>query len=284
MDDVGEIIARCMAKAGTQKSADEPREPEEPQVLAQLPIWPEPERVAPSAFLRSALFGVVRKGCRKQLKRELLASWKGSSILYTGEQLDQYDEDVWLEALHLSRLQDLSDENGVQFTARSFLKAMGRKYSGSAAVVLLGSFERMVANAVTVRIDDCEYVGSLIHSFVRHELSGRYILKLNPDLRKLFDAGYTRFNWSKRRALPTDLGRWLYGYIHSHRATRNEPHRIGVTSLRSLCGAKTELKGFRRNLRRAMMDLEKARVVSGWKITAGDALEFVRNPGSRSGK
>lgn len=277
MDEVGEIIARCMAQAGCQEPENDSGEVQEAQALVQLPIWPEPERAAPSALLRSALFGVVRRGRRKQLKRELLASWKGSSIRYTGEQLDQYDEDVWLEALHLARVQDLSDENGVQFTARSFLKAMGRKYSGDAAVVLLNSFERMVANAVVVRIGDCEYVGSLIHSFVRHESSGRYILKLNPDLRKLFDAGYTRFNWKKRRALPTDLARWLYGYIHSHRATKSDPHRIGLSSLRALSGSNTEMKGFRRSVRRAMADMEKAKVVSRWRITAGDALEFARS-------
>lgn len=249
--------------------------------IVQLPLWPEPARAAPSAILRSALFGVVGRGRRKSMKRESLASWKTVALEYTGEQLDQYDLNVWLQSVHLARTQSLSDANGVNFTSRGFLKSMKRSYSGAAAKALHDSIHRMVACAVAIRVDDCEYMGNLIHSCVHNENSGRYVLRLNPQLRALFDSGYTRLDWETRLALTTDLARWLHGYVQSQRATTQNPHRIAVSTLRSLSGAETELKDFRRNLRIALESLKQEDAVSRWRITNNDALEFIRREGGK---
>ncbi|HEY9758747.1 MAG TPA: plasmid replication initiator TrfA [Oculatellaceae cyanobacterium] len=252
--------------------------------IIQLPLWPEPARAAPSAILRSALFGVVRRGRRKSMKREALASWKTVVLEYTGEQLDQYDLNVWMQAIHLARLQSLSDANGVSFTSRGFLKAMKRTYSGAAAKALHDSIHRMVACAVTIRVGDCEYMGNLIHSCAHHEESGRYVLHLNPKLRDLFDSGYTRLDWETRLTLTTDFSRWLHGYVQSQRATACEPHRIAVITLKELSGSETDPRDFRRKLRLAMESLKRKRVVSRWRITDNDALEFVRFVKKEGGK
>lgn len=255
---------------------------EQEATIAQLPLWPEPQRVAPNAILRSALFGVVRRGKRRFVEGEtlLVSAWSGSSIRFMGQQLGQYDLDVWLQALHIARQQDLGDANGIRFTARSFLKAMGRKYSGDAAHVLFRSFERMVACAVTIRVGKVRYMGSLVESLVQHEPTQLYVLRLNPKLRALFGTGNTRMDWATRLALPTDLSRWMHGYVLSHRATKASPHRIGVATLRDLSGSTAAaLWKFREHLRRAMTLLAEVRAVTIWRITKGDALEFVR-PGA----
>ena len=62
-----------------------------------------------------------------------------------------------------------------------------------------------------------------------------------------------------------------------HKAIFKEPHRIGLEKLRDLCGSETgELKKFRQQIREAMAELQEASIVTRWKITSGDALEFVR--------
>jgi hypothetical protein len=206
-----------------------------------------------------------------------LEAWKGSSIRFKGEQLDQYDLDVWLQALHMARQQDLSGANGTRFTARSFLRAMGRRYSGKAARMLFKSLERMVACAVTIKVGDVRYVGSLVESFVQHEPSERYVLRLNPHLSALFGTGNTRMDWTTRLALSMDLARWMHGYVLSHQATAKAPHRIAVATLRDLSGSGTAaLRNFRLKLRQAMNALAQMQVVAVWRLTDGDALEFVR--------
>ena len=64
-----------------------------PKNVVQLPLWPEPVRAVPNGFLRSALFGAIRKGRRRYLKAEQLAALDGIEIRYTGQRLDQGDLD-----------------------------------------------------------------------------------------------------------------------------------------------------------------------------------------------
>lgn len=240
----------------------------------QLPECPETMRIIPSALLRSALFGIVRRGGRRHINGETLTSWKGASIRYKGEQLDQYDLDVWLQVLHIVRAQSF-DVAKAHFTARGFLKAMGRKISGAAAKVLFESLERMVACAVTVTLNGRSFTGSLVEEIYRD--GEKYVVRLNPKLCRLFDAGHTRLSWDTRLALPTDLSRWLHGYVLSHQATLTSPHRIAVGRICALTGSSAStLRKFRQTLKQAMAALDAANVVWRWRITESDALEFVR--------
>lgn len=248
----------------------------------QLSFWRDRERAVPTAIIRSALFGVVRRGRRPYLKRELIASWKNCEIRYTGVRLDQYDEDVWMQVLHLFRDQDLSDANGIRFTVRGFMKALGASYSGRGARSVFDSLERMRATAVIIRIGTFVYVGGLIDSFVEDEATGQYVVRINPDIAGLFGTGYTKIEAETRRGLGTQIAQHLYGYVQSHKATQEHPHRIGLSRLQTLMGSQTHLRDFRWKVRRAMEELQRAGVVASWRITEGDALEFVRPRGSRA--
>ena len=91
------------------------------------------------------------------------------------------------------------------------------------------------------------------------------------------DDDFTRLEWEIRLDLDMDLAKWLHGYIASHRATTQNPHRLGLKRLRELCGSdREELRFFRRDVRQAMRELQAAGVVTAWRITPGDALEVVR--------
>ena len=247
------------------------------EVLTQLPLWDDDQRAAPAAMLRSALFGVIKRGKRKAVEKELLASWAGSEIRYTGFRLDQADLDCWLEAVHLARQYPLGRD--VRFTARGFLRAMGRKGSGGKDLQWLdGSLNRMVACAVTIRFaNGQEYTGSLISEFFVDRNSGRYVVRINPLIAPLFDEAFVKLSVATRHRLTTDLARWLQGYIQSHKATEAHPHRIGLQQLKTLSGStRAHLRNLRLDVRRAMENLEAHGVVAQWRITDGDALEFVR--------
>lgn len=251
--------------------------------VIQFPLWPEPERAAPNAFLRSALFGVVKKGERRYCKQEKLAAWTDTDLAYTGEQLDQYDESVWLQLVHLHRIQGVEPGRPlyVNAKARGFMREFGRARGASTAKAFYESVSRMEACGVhlTQRIDgkEVEYISSLVQKAARVKGEERWAIVLNPDLVPYFAPGhYTRLDWATRLALPSDLARWLHGYVSSHQAMPKRPHRISLERLRELSGSRTELKDFRRKIKKAMTELERAEVVFAWRITEGDALEFVR--------
>src|SRR5215211_4307614 len=66
--------------------------------IIQLDFWEDGKRAAPNAVLRSALFPVLdTKKERPFLKEEKLCSVSGVEVIFTGQQFDQSDLDIYLE-------------------------------------------------------------------------------------------------------------------------------------------------------------------------------------------
>lgn len=249
-----------------------------------LPDWPEKTRGVPNLCLRSALFGVIKRGRRRAVKGELVASVKGLDIRYTGWRLDQGDFDVLAHALHMvSKYQQKSTNGYVQFTAKGFLKGIGRKAGKSGREWLKDSFRRLTASAVEIQLevphrygpDSFTYAGSLIDEFYYNAHDQSYFLKVNPKLAKVFDAGWTQLQWQQRLLLKTDLAKWLHGFYSSHRT----PYPVKVATLMRLCGSECHrLVDYRRGLRIAMGELVRVGAVVAWEIDCDDKVHVNRNP------
>jgi hypothetical protein len=279
MNSADDLVSRIRQIA--ERARQRPREPAPDPTpksakVVRLPLWPAELRTCPSAVLRSALFGVVRRGRRSYMERQVIAAWANTTIRYTGMRLDQADLDVWLAALHITRESGLGAQ--VRTSIGAMLKAMGRTQDGRAYEDFNNTIVRLTGCVVEITAGRKTYGGSLIESFERDEDTGRYVLYLNPRLAVLFeDEAFALIDWEQRHGLRRDLSKWLHGYVLSHKATQKEPHRIGLEKLRDLCGSETgELRFFRRDVREAMVELQEASIVARWKITSGDALEFVR--------
>lgn len=248
-----------------------------------LPDWPEKTRGVPNICLRSALFGVIRRGRRRAVKGELVAAVKGLDIRYTGWRLDQGDFDVLAHALHLVAKYQQTPINGyVQFTAKGFLKGIGRKAGKSGREWLKDSFRRLTASAVEIKLevprgyehDSFTYAGSLVDEFYYNIIDQSYFLKINPKLAKVFDAGWTQLQWQQRLHLKTDLAKWLHGFYSSHR----NPYPVKVATLMRLCGSECQrLADYRRGLRTSMNELVRVGTVASWKIDQEDKIHVNRN-------
>jgi hypothetical protein len=98
--DMAEVLEsmRRTLEAKAKKEATTPETlqsaPKPQAKIVQLPLWPEPTRGTPNSFLRGALFAAIQGKERQGLQRQVLASQKGSTIRFTGIQLDQSDLDV----------------------------------------------------------------------------------------------------------------------------------------------------------------------------------------------
>ena len=220
-----------------------------PAKIVMLPIWPDAVRAVPNGMLRSALFGAIRRGARRYLRRERIAALDGIEIFYTGERLDQGDLDVWETILHLARLQGLGNECRV--TAYQLLKILGKTDSGKNRDILDIRLSRMKATGVDVQVGRYGYEGSLIDEVYRDKETMEYVFRLNAKLRALFEPDqFTQIDWVVRRELDgKPLAQWLHGFYASHA----KPYPVSVAKLHELCGSDFDaLNDFRPKLRKAL--------------------------------
>ena len=240
-----------------------------------IPTWPDQKRGIPNLCLRSALFGVIQRGRRKAVKREAIAAVNGLNIHYTGWRLDQGDFDVLAHSLHLASHQATGQY--VQFTAKGFLKCIGRSHGKSGREWLKDSLRRLTASAVEIRLEvqrhfgseAFSYTGSLLDEFYYTEEDQTYFLKFNAKLARLFDAGWTQLQWQQRLLLRTDLAKWLHGFYASHRL----PYPMKVRTLQQLCGSDCgRLADYRGKLRSALEELVKAEIIASWNIDQEDKV------------
>ena len=237
-----------------------------PAKVVQLPLWPEAGRGVPNSILRGALFAAVQGKGRRYMKREILASQRGITIRFTGMQLDQSDLDVWEQALHLARQHPLGTR--CNFTARGFLRALGRSTGKSDHEWLKEAFARLVGCAVEITHGHRTYFGCLVEGGVRDERTGRYVLEINPKIANLSTATHwTAVDWEQRQRLRgKPLALWLQGFYASHA----EPYSLSVEYLHRLSGSRTKaLWKFKQNLAQALRDLKTSRAIHSFVIENG---------------
>lgn len=228
-------------------------------------------RGLPNAIARSALFNVanVRKGDRANYKRREIAALKGISITYTGEELRQDDEDVFLQILHIGRMQELG--SCVLFTANSMITELGWTRNAPSSRRLIDSLDRLKASALAVTVETRQskrenYTGSLVRSFRWREDFGEKPLRhwevlLEPEIMALFNPhSYSQLNWNLRLKLPP-LAKWMHTFYHSHQ----EPFPYKVETFYRLTDSGiAELRKFRYSLKKALERL----VAEGFLLSA----------------
>ena len=239
-------LGRVEDDCGLRQDAAPPTADSRPLAKAvRLPVWAEAVRGVPNGVLRSALFGAVRKGPRRYLKRERIASLEGVEIFYTGERLDQGDLDVWQAVLHLARLQDMGEQ--CRFTAYAMLKMLGKADTGQNRATLHTRLTRLRANAVEFRQSRFSYIGGMVDEAYKDEETLEYVVVMNPKLRTLFERDqWTAVDWAVRLELTGQpLAQWLHGFY----ATHAQPYPISVGKLHGLCGSENQsLRGFKQEL------------------------------------
>jgi hypothetical protein len=228
------------------------------------------------------LFGVVKKGPRRYLEHEPIASVEGVDIHYTGQRLDQGDLDVWEAVLHIARQQGLGLE--CRFTAYAMLKLLNITDSGKNRETLYKRLLRLKANGVGIKQGRFSYVGSLIDEVYREEETHEYVIRLNSKLHALFEKDqWTALDWAVRLELAGHpLAQWQHGFY----ATHAQPYPISVAKLHILCGSEDQnLFSFRQNLRYAFDAVTAACEKYGQSFSAeirDDDLVYIDRQPSRS--
>ena len=273
LEQLSERIPELQAKAAKTDPTDK-----NAVAVVQLPLWPEPVRAVPNGFLRSALFGAIGRGKRRYIKGEDLAAVDGVTVRYKGERLDQGDLDVWESVLHAVRLQALGTQCRV--TSYALLKIMGLTDSGKNRATLFSRIERLVANAVTLKQSRYTYIGGLISSAVRDEITHEWVIKIDEDLAPIYAYDqFTMIDWSIRQSMRgKPLAQWLHGYYASHA----KPYPVNMTTLLTLSGNEDAAPtSARQTLRRALDVLSAACTSADQPLTyeiVGDLVHVTKSP------
>ncbi len=246
-DGIREITERGQQKAKERdrQAQEQARERKKQSLLSdkQLTLWVDAVRGAPNEIVRSALFTAKnRKQVREDLKQAVVAVIGEGQITYTGEELRQDDETVWLQLIHLARENGLS--TAFEFTPYSFCKAINWPINGQSFDRLDKCMTRLHATSLKIaskRLGD-EVSLSMLPGYTAKRRKnggdgGLWRIRMHDELVFLFsEFQYTRVEWQQRLALPEGLATWLHAYYASHR----EPFAVKVETLAVGAGLMTE--------------------------------------------
>ena len=185
--------------------------------LIEFPQWPDNRRATAQAIFRSALFPTLNfKEGRPFLKEKKLVSVEGVEVIFTGEQFDQSDLDVYLELLNIAHESPFGTE--CRFTAYSLLKALGRRTGNKDHKWLHSVLIRLRGGTVEMTDHQIRYFGGLLEGGFKDELTKHYAISVNPAFSCFFKAGlWASLDNQQRCALGRNqTAKALHAYYSTH--------------------------------------------------------------------
>ena len=226
--------------------------------ILTIPTISQKKRIIPNDLIRSSLFTISNhKMPRSYLKEHMLYTFGETTITYTGEELRQDDEDVWLQIIYL-----ISTEQSMtmEFMPYSLMAKLGwprrTQYRDKLKMILT----RLSATNLAIRNKNIKagISVSLVRKFIWTDSEGsslkRWKIWIEPEIRKLFsNALYTKVHWEQRQQLKP-LAKWLHAYYSSHA----NPLPIPIPVLKKATGSKSKtLSHFKEQLKASLSELVK---------------------------
>ena len=265
------------AQASLPFASEAKAEPTVPEPTAQpieFPRWPDERRATAQAIFRSALFPALNfKEGRPFLKEKKLVSVEGVEVVFTGEQFDQSDLDVYLELLKIARESPFGTE--CHFSAYSLLKALGRALGKANYKWLHSVIIRLCGGIVDMTDHHVRYFGGLVNGGTKDESTQHYAICINTDFACFFKAGlWASLDNRQRCALGRNqTAKALHAYYSTHAAPG--PHTF--EKLAGLVGLRNKQhRDMKANLIKAHDDLERIGFLSGYEARE-DAIKPMIN-------
>lgn len=278
--------ARQRQRARQEREANSEPEPQQPAAapksqpkqeknskILNLPLIPATTRAVVNEIASSALFAAIQGKDRKLVKALPVAATGETKMLFSGEQLNQDDHDVFMLLISIASGKPLGEY--ITVSAHSLLKQLGRKTGGTQHKQLDEEIKRLTEATVEIRHKRYVYIGHLIHDALKHEASDQWIYALNEKLVSMYGAScYTLIDWEQRKRLKgKDLARWLQLEIARHAV----PFPIKVETLREKCGSQAkDLWKFRQTLKTALETLKAEGHITAWRIDENDLVHVDR--------
>jgi hypothetical protein len=236
-----------------------------------LPGMDEFMRAMPNHIARSSLFAPVARGRKRIHKDTVLVSRADAVIKFWGEQLDEAQADVWMQAMHEASRSPLGDP--VVIKRAEFLRSIGRQ-TGNYEYKWLNRTMQTLAFAmlvIEVRSKDGRPKLSVGKSRALHMIEGfdfddeaeAYTLRVDPRWRFMFgNREFALVDWEKRLRIGPrqEMAKALQRLI----ATSDETiQRYAMDWLKSKLEYTGRLRDFADALGRAMRELERLEIIAG---------------------
>ena len=265
------------ARQSERKAAIPEQNPHPAIIVVQLPLWADALRCLPNEIAHSALFNAKnRRQPRAYLKQSEIPVIGEGRITFTGEELRQDDETVWLQMIHLAKERPLG--NVIEFTPYALCKEVGWSIDGRSYKRLRQCLDRMQATALSIyskRLISGVSLSMIPMFMWQNELGEaltKYQVKIAPELVQLFgDVYFTRLEWLQRRALPDGIATWLHSYFASH----SKPFPLKMSTIKVGAGITSDNKETKRLLEKALTALVEVGFLESWKIV-GDLVHVKR--------
>lgn len=242
-----------------------------------LPTCSTIRRIVPHDFVRSSLFTVSNhKIKREYFKKNDIYAFGNTKITYTGEELRQDDEDVWMHLIYLAAKRNTLE---VDFMPYKFMRQLDWPARVQYRDKLKESIDRMVATNITITNTNLRQglSISLIRKFIWKDDDEQNLkywsIYLEPELVKLFDNfSYVKLYWEQRQKLKP-LAKWLHAYYSSH----SEPFAVKLSTIQQASGSKTkQAKHFKENVRKSLIELAQVGYLETFWIDEENRIHVVK--------
>ncbi|UUY09016.1 replication initiator protein A [Pseudomonas sp. J452] len=238
-----------------------------------IPSLPQRASAMPTSWVRTSLFVNKTQTQVKYLRNQVLESINDTKIEFTGEQLNMFDNDVYLEVIRLA----LSRAPGEQilFTRHSFLRTMGMSGGDNNYKALKNSLQKLKANTITIENLKAGKSFSLIDEFSWDENIGYWFSVGNVVIDIFSRTALSYIDLDARRMLSNSLSKYLQNYMSGSTAGEQE---VKVHNLMRLSGTTSQLKDFLgkgRGLLKALDEVKAAGLISSYAIRKNKNDEHV---------
>lgn len=259
--------------AEAQSRIEAQREAITPQQLF-LPGLEDFMRAMPNHIARSSLFAPVARGRKRIHKDMILVSRADAVIKFWGEQLDESQADVWMQAMHEASRRPLGEP--VVIKRAEFLRDIGRQtgnyeYKWLNRTMQTLTFAMLV---IEVRAKDGKPKLSVGKNRALHMIEGfdfddeaeAYTLRVDPRWRVMFgNREFALIDWEKRKRFGArqDMAKALQRLA----ATSDESiQRYALDWLKEKLEYTGRMRDFVDALGRAMRELERLEIIAGGRI------------------
>lgn len=239
-----------------------------------LPGLDEFMRAMPNHIARSSLFAPVAPG-RKKVHRDTVLVSRGDAVIkFWGEQLDEAQADVWMQAMHEASKHPLGEP--IVINRASFLRSMGRhtgnyEYKWLHRAMEALSFAMLVLEVRKPDGSPKMSIGKaralhLIQGFDFDEAAGTYTLSIDPRWRAMYtNSEFARIDWEKRLQFGQhqNMAKALQRLV----ATSDDVvQRYALDWLKAKLEYSSPMRKFREALETAMRELERLEIIAKGRI------------------
>lgn len=244
--------------------------------------WSETQRGLSNYLTRSALFTANSYGAtteRPYHRNYKVRSPTNVELYFTGEELNQFDQEVHMQLLHYQRKLPVGEQ--IHFSLSQLCADMGLSKSGRNTARLREALDRLRNAAIVLKgLSDGETIrfsDSLISNFVEKtsEVSSRWVVRFSKEILSVMSyESITFINLEIDRRLSSELSKYMHRFLSTHR----NPLPYKLETYYELSGSRiATLNNFRKKMRLALQELEDVGFLDYWTIDDHDKVHVVRS-------